>query len=873
MKKFCILLLAVLTVLFAASCSDDDQTESSSSLSSAAVSTSSSGSSSSTSDAGSTSSGSSSSASQSAAVNLPLYTDSYAEFSSDGWSIDAAGSYYSDYLKFTSDGQYAISPKFTAGAGKITFDLISGSTTGPVSGLAVYGSVDGSTYTQIGPVLSTPGSGIKSSHEITPATDANLSNYQYIKFVMGNNNGSIGLAMVWITPPGSGCAITSFKFKAADNPGLQEDIIGTVNESAKTVSVTVPYSTELNNLIADFTLSSGATAKIGTTLQQSGITANNFSSQLTYTVTAEDSSEAAYTVTVNKAAARTGNELTKFQFLRNINPMLQEDITATINDTAKTVSITVPYYVTLTGLKASFTVSDGATVSVNGTAQTSGQTVNDFSSPLSYTVRAEDGNSAVYTVSVTQIPARTGKSFTMFKFDRDDNWFLPEDILGTINESAKTVSVEIPYNTSPNSLKPSFSVSDGATVTVDGTLQQSGTVSHDFTTPIIYRVTAEDSSYAEYTVSVSVAAALTGHAFTDFRFTAAENTSLTQDITGTIDAAAGTVNLLLPWGVDRNQLTASFSNSPGSSVSIGTTAQTSGVTVNNFSSAVTYTIKAQDGTEQNWVISVSNADQIMVTSVSITPDPLTLPAGHSSNLTASVSPADASIQTVAWNSSDENIVSVTTSGTITAHSAGTATITATAQDGSTVSGSATITVPALNYATGLIISEYIEGSLNNKYIEIYNGTGSTVDLSDFSLELHTAAAVGATATNQLSGQLDHGKVFIIANSQANLTGSFTVGLSTGSLCNFNGDDAIVLRRISDDAVIDIVGTIDGNDPGSAWLSSDESYSTAEKTLVRKPTVKSGYNGSNFVTESLDTQWTAYPQNYADNLGLHTMYFD
>ena len=33
----------------------------------------------------------------------------------------------------------------------------------------------------------------------------------------------------------------------------------------------------------------------------------------------------------------------------------------------------------------------------------------------------------------------------------------------------------------------------------------------------------------------------------------------------------------------------------------------------------------------------------------------------------------------------------------------------------------------------LFISEYAEGSSDNKYIEIYNGTGTSIDLSDYEL--------------------------------------------------------------------------------------------------------------------------------------------
>ena len=53
------------------------------------------------------------------------------------------------------------------------------------------------------------------------------------------------------------------------------------------------------------------------------------------------------------------------------------------------------------------------------------------------------------------------------------------------------------------------------------------------------------------------------------------------------------------------------------------------------------------------------------------------------------------------------------------------------------------TVSAATVATDLIISEYIEGSSFNKAIEIYNGTGAAIDLSEYSLELYSNGAATA----------------------------------------------------------------------------------------------------------------------------------
>ena len=83
---------------------------------------------------------------------------------------------------------------------------------------------------------------------------------------------------------------------------------------------------------------------------------------------------------------------------------------------------------------------------------------------------------------------------------------------------------------------------------------------------------------------------------------------------------------------------------------------------------------------------------VPVTGVKLNKDSLTLQEKGSDTLTATVEPADATNQDVTWKSSDTSIATVSADGTVTAISAGTATITATAKDGSGVSASCTLTV-------------------------------------------------------------------------------------------------------------------------------------------------------------------------------------
>jgi len=173
-------------------------------------------------------------------------------------------------------------------------------------------------------------------------------------------------------------------------------------------------------------------------------------------------------------------------------------------------------------------------------------------------------------------------------------------------------------------------------------------------------------------------------------------------------------------------------------------------------------------------------------------------------------------------------------------------------------------------ATDLIISEYVEGSSSNKYIEIYNGTASDIDLSNYKLQLYANGAGEGSPTQNitLSGTLNSGQCKVYKNSSAALTLPDGVTADNNAAVNFNGDDAVALYKISTSSYVDIFGRI-GEDPGDEWTSG--TYTTLDKTLVRKSSVTSGITtnpSSGFPT--LTTEWDMYDQNDVSHLGSHTM---
>lgn len=152
-------------------------------------------------------------------------------------------------------------------------------------------------------------------------------------------------------------------------------------------------------------------------------------------------------------------------------------------------------------------------------------------------------------------------------------------------------------------------------------------------------------------------------------------------------------------------------------------------------------------------------------------------------------------------------------------------------------------------ASDLFISEYIEGSSNNKAIEIYNGTGQSVNLNGYFLKQHNGGNASTSNVVDLTGySINHNDVFVVANTSSNSTILGLADLTSNNL-NHNGNDAVGLYY--GDTLVDIFGLI--------GTSSDYAK---DVTLVRKA------DASVPKTTYSSDDWDSYTTDYTDNLGSH-----
>lgn len=165
--------------------------------------------------------------------------------------------------------------------------------------------------------------------------------------------------------------------------------------------------------------------------------------------------------------------------------------------------------------------------------------------------------------------------------------------------------------------------------------------------------------------------------------------------------------------------------------------------------------------------------------------------------------------------------------------------------------------PAAAQGTGLYISEYVEGTGNNKAIELFNPGAEAVDLSGYRVAVY---ANGKTTANSyaLSGEVAPGETFLFGHSGAAFADRLDASSGAGL---WNGDDAVVLYR--GDEVVDSLGRVGEQPAGGAWGTGKAS--TKDSTLRRTGGVPDTTIDDAF--DPATAGWEGFGVDVFDHLGI------
>jgi hypothetical protein len=193
----------------------------------------------------------------------------------------------------------------------------------------------------------------------------------------------------------------------------------------------------------------------------------------------------------------------------------------------------------------------------------------------------------------------------------------------------------------------------------------------------------------------------------------------------------------------------------------------------------------------------------------------------------------------------------------------------------------------------LFISEYVEGTGNNKALEIYNPGRTAVDLTKYRLTRwqNGTSTWQPNYSDTLSGTLGPNSVLVAVIDRRNPNGTgvdtpvasalqakadifLSKDYNRNFSMSFNGDDAMSLDKLVGNqwVPVDIIGKI-GERPINAWTDSFPYnhgiglWLTANKTLIRKRTVIRGVtvNPTHFNGK---LEWNVFNVNMFDSLGTH-----
>ncbi len=189
-------------------------------------------------------------------------------------------------------------------------------------------------------------------------------------------------------------------------------------------------------------------------------------------------------------------------------------------------------------------------------------------------------------------------------------------------------------------------------------------------------------------------------------------------------------------------------------------------------------------------------------------------------------------------------------------------------------------------ADEIFISEYVEGTNNNKAIELYNPTSQPVLLDGVYSMGRDRDGAGNPMLMNITGIIEplSVRVFALDKRDPNGTGVDSpisplleavadtflnpIYVQSNSPMWYNGDDAFVLVK-NGNQIIDIVGKI-GEDPGGGWWQLGDPNTrwwTMNHTMVRKPEVLSGVTANPDVFDP-SLEWDTLSVDDFSHLGWH-----
>ena len=437
-----------------------------------------------------------------------------------------------------------------------------------------------------------------------------------VQFAVLGNDKDVKLYTATCKQTVTDAALKNFGFSKVKNPGLVKDGTVRIDHAAKTVTAELLYPVEYTgsgvfSLYCDVAYAGDAAVieykgtrydaadNIAFTPENPSGAQYHLGSAEAKIIISFGTEQTEYRLFVSFAEdPDTVRSITDFRFTKDKNASIKTlSMAAIANDGHEgTITATVLYTGSAKPESLIPTFITPGTVTVNGAAQTSGSSAQDFRKPLVYICTSRDGQyTRKYTVKIRFVYAEPAQSLLKtFRFPAGVNP-LTKDSEGRIDQTARTVHISAHYaGERPEKLIPEFSAT--GEVTVDGLTQSSGFSAQDFEYPVYYKVTDPDDpqTYTIYAVTVHFEySADSGCELTEFKLLQQDNPSLTQDVTAFISTHSGVIYALLPRGADAANLIPRFT--ARGLVTVDGVEQTSGETAADFSSAVEYKVTSENG--------------------------------------------------------------------------------------------------------------------------------------------------------------------------------------------------------------------------------------------------------------------------------------